>query len=184
MSVMLNFLLIMRAIPGSGKSTVAKFLQKNLHKVRIPCVIHSTDEKHMVNGKYEFDPGKAHYFHELNFLECKASMKTGVRVIIIDNTNKKTREFSHYIKEAHENNYLVGEIILMPDELEIHMNRNIHGVPMDALENMHDMFMRAPKPSKKSDFHYILMPNEVMPLENVPMKVFKDLVFLVTGEKT
>lgn len=52
--------IIMRGVPGSGKSTVAQLLTNK-------DFIHSTDDYSYVNGVYKFNPMKLQENHEKNF---------------------------------------------------------------------------------------------------------------------
>ena len=86
----------MRGVPGSGKSTVANHIKGE------NGVIHSTDNYFMnENGDYVFDKtllGKHHQqnlegTHFLIILDFKLSIDSGIKTVIVDNTNTKKWEF-------------------------------------------------------------------------------------------
>jgi predicted kinase len=136
-------LIIMRGIPGSGKSTKAKELVGN-------GAIHSTDEVIEAMGDYnqffanmiankDFSPlSKA---HNTNFQNAVTSMKNGVTPVIIDNTNIRANEAKNYIESALTLGYSddnikfveIGTGGLLAEELA---QRNTHGVPLDKIKSM------------------------------------------------
>ncbi len=136
-------LIVMRGIPGSGKSTKAKSLVGQ-------GKIHSTDDVIEAGGDYneffakmiankDFTPlSKA---HSTNLKNAMTSMKAGVSPVIIDNTNIKQNESKAYIVAALEMGYAdnnikfvdIGTAGLEAAELA---KRNAHGVPLDKIEMM------------------------------------------------
>jgi predicted kinase len=136
-------LIIMRGIPGSGKSTKAKSLVGQ-------GKIHSTDDVIEAGGDYnEFfakmiaskDFAPLSRVHSTNLKNAIASMKSGVSPVIIDNTNIKQNESKAYIVAALEMGYAdnnikfvdIGTAGLEAAELA---KRNTHGVPLDKIEMM------------------------------------------------
>jgi predicted kinase len=137
-------LIVMRGIPGSGKSTKAKQL------VGTNGVIHSTDDVIEAQGDYneffekmfaskDFSPlSKAHSTNLKNLIN---SLKSGVSPVILDNTNIKQNEAKAAVKAALEmglddkniNFEDIGTGGLSAQELA---NRNTHGVPLDKIESM------------------------------------------------
>lgn len=139
-------LIVMRGIPGSGKSTKAKELAGS------NGVIHSTDDVIEAQGDYneffkqmfaakDFTPlSKAHSTNIKNLIK---SLKDGVSPVILDNTNIKQNEPKAAVKAALEmglddkniNFVDIGTGGLSAKELA---NRNTHGVPLDKIESMID----------------------------------------------
>jgi predicted kinase len=136
-------LIIMRGIPGSGKSTKAKSL---VGKGKI----HSTDDVIEAGGDYnEFfakmiaskDFAPLSRVHSTNLKNAIASMKSGVSPVIIDNTNIKQNESKAYIVAALEmgyadNNIKFVDIATAGLEAAELAKRNSHGVPLDKIEMM------------------------------------------------
>lgn len=136
-------LIVMRGIPGAGKSTKAKSLVGQ-------GKIHSTDDVIEAGGDYneffakmiaskDFTPlSRA---HSTNLKNAIASMKAGVSPVIIDNTNIKQNESKAYVVAALEMGYAdnnikfvdIGAAGLEAAELA---KRNAHGVPLDKIEMM------------------------------------------------
>ena len=137
-------LIVMRGIPGSGKSTKAKELSGS------SGVIHSTDDVIEKQGDYneffkqmfaskDFSPlSRAHSTNIKNLIE---SLKNGVSPVILDNTNIKQNEAKAAVKAALEmglddkniNFVDIGTNGLTAKELA---ERNTHGVPLDKIESM------------------------------------------------
>jgi len=136
-------LIIMRGIPGSGKSTeVKKLIGKG--------IVHSTDDLITATGDYNgyfkkmVDSGnwsEHGRMHHRNFLNAKESMKNGATPVIIDNTNIKAKEPKKYVEAAlklgfDENNIRivdVGDGGVSAEELA---KRNTHNVPLKTIQRM------------------------------------------------
>jgi predicted kinase len=137
-------LIVMRGIPGSGKSTKAKELAGS------NGVIHSTDDVIESQGNYneffkqmiaskDFTPlSRA---HSTNLKNLFKSLKDGLSPVILDNTNIKQNEAKAAVKAALElglsdkniNFVDIGTGGLSAQELS---KRNTHGVPLDKIEAM------------------------------------------------
>jgi predicted kinase len=87
-------LIIMRGVPGSGKSTKAKKISNG------SGLIFSTDDFFIVKGEYIYDPKMIGQYHEQNFERTLKAMKEATPLIIIDNTNVKLWEMKKYVEAA------------------------------------------------------------------------------------
>lgn len=136
-------LIVMRGIPGSGKSTETK---KRIGK----GVSHSTDDLIEKAGDYsEFfaamiaagDFSPLSKMHAQNVKNAIASMKSGVSPVIIDNTNIKMNEPKQIVVAALKMGFAddnikfvdIGTAGLEAEELA---KRNTHGVPLEKIEQM------------------------------------------------
>lgn len=137
-------LIVMRGIPGSGKSTKAKELAGS------KGVIHSTDDVIEAQGDYnEFfanmiankDFSPLSKVHSINIKNLINSLKAGITPVILDNTNIKQNEPKEVVKAALEMGLDdknikfvdIGNGGLSAKELA---DRNTHGVPLDKIEAM------------------------------------------------
>lgn len=125
-------LIIIRGLPGSGKSTLSKSLVKN-------GIIHSTDNYFIKDGIYLFDYNKLSEYHDLNLYSAVESMEQEISPIIIDNTNICAELVLPYVEEArfYEYDIIVAET-QTPWRFDIEelLKRNIHNIPRDSLEIM------------------------------------------------
>ena len=137
-------LIVMRGIPGSGKSTKAKELAGT------NGVIHSTDDVIEAQGDYkEFfekmfaskDFSSLSKAHSTNLKNLIESLKNGVSPVILDNTNIKQNEAKAAVKAALEmglddKNIQFVDIGTGGLSAQQLADRNTHGVPLDKIESM------------------------------------------------
>lgn len=136
-------LVIMRGIPGSGKSTQAK-------KIVGEGVIHSTDDLIEATGNYNGhfakmtesgDWSEHGRMHHKNFLNAKESMERGVSPVVVDNTNIKANEAKKYVEAAlklglSEDNIIILDVGNGGQTAEILAERNTHSVPLNTIQRM------------------------------------------------
>jgi predicted kinase len=136
-------LIIMRGIPGSGKSTKANTLVGE-------GIIHSTDTVIESIGDYashfarmiESGDWTMHSkVHHMNFVNAANSMKEGVSPVIVDNTNIKAVEAKKYVEAAlamglDESNILIIDVADGGQTAEILAERNTHNVPLVTIKRM------------------------------------------------
>jgi tRNA uridine 5-carbamoylmethylation protein Kti12 len=124
---------IMRGLPGSGKSTVAKDLAGE------NGLIFSTDNFFMKDGVYCFDPSLLGKNHALNFEAFSKAVIDGAEIVVVDNTNIARWEYEKYFHLAIKNGYHVSVVTVGNfgvDSARVYFGRNAHGVPWAAYERM------------------------------------------------
>lgn len=126
-------LIIIRGIPGSGKSTYAKKLLEDLEKEGISAKHYEADMFFMKNGEYVWNPMLAHKSHEWCFNKVFKSLEVN-DVVIVSNTFTTQSEMDNYLTEAKNNDYDVT-VYRMANEFQ-----NQHGVPEQTLEKMKARF--------------------------------------------
>lgn len=123
---------IMRGVPGSGKSTIAKMLANG------NGVIHSTDDYFYVDGEYCFNPFQLSENHDRNFQAFCRSLDEGVPIVICDNTNVRRCDFEGYVNSAIQAGYLVAFVIMSHPKAEVASERTAHKVPVVVIQRMID----------------------------------------------
>ncbi|KAK8736144.1 hypothetical protein OTU49_004843 [Cherax quadricarinatus] len=120
-------MLIMKGIPGSGKT----FLAKKLSEVYEGAVVCSADSFFIHNGEYEFDRDQLKDAHEFCQQRASHAAQENSHVIIIDNTNVRNWEMKFYLDIAKRHRYI--PLVLEPqtpwamDPCELAL-RNSHGI--------------------------------------------------------
>ena len=148
----MNKLILMRGIPGGGKSTRARELAvEHMASGGSSVAICSTDDFHMEGGQYVFKRHMLGEFHTKNQFRAYDLMKNGIELVIIDNTNIKRKDMMVYKSNAGACKYQVEEVIVGEEFLVPSMDmdphafisyvdmcaaRNTHGVPRDAIDRM------------------------------------------------
>lgn len=121
---------LMRGISGSGKSTYIK----NHFPDAVVC---SADHYFIDNqGKYNFDRNKLGAAHG----SCKANFAKALKerkpLIVVDNTNTKLSEMKPYVDMAKHHGYRI-EVVRLDTPPHVAADRNVHGVPPEAIDAMH-----------------------------------------------
>lgn len=131
-------LVILRGIPGSGKSTYAKKLMKYYQDAG-KLVAHYEADMFFTHddGSYHWDPNKVHIAHQW----CQRHVSDALDncdVVIVANTNIKNSDVRDYIKIAEEKN-ATYEIIRMETRYT-----TIHSVPEETMQKMTEKFQDFP----------------------------------------
>ncbi|NXR34206.1 N4BP2 protein, partial [Zosterops hypoxanthus] len=134
-------LVLLRGVPGSGKS----YLARNLLEDNPGGIILSTDDYFYKHGQYHYDPDCLGEAHDWNRKRAKEAFERRISPIIIDNTNIQAWEMKPYVTLAQEFKYKV--MFREPDtwwkfkpkELE---RRNIHGVCKEKIKRMLERYER------------------------------------------
>ncbi|KAM4781888.1 NEDD4-binding protein 2 isoform 1-T2 [Cyanocitta cristata] len=134
-------LVLLRGVPGSGKS----YLARNLLEDNPGGIILSTDDYFYKHGQYHYDPDCLGEAHDWNRKRAKEAFEMRISPIIIDNTNIQAWEMKPYVALAQQFKYKV--MFREPDtwwkfkpkELE---RRNIHGVSKEKIIRMLERYER------------------------------------------
>jgi predicted kinase len=119
-------LILLRGLPGSGKSTFAKLI----------CNQHvEADMFFIQDGEYKFDVSKLKQAHEWCQWKTEEWMKKRYNVVI-SNTFTMEWEMEVYFELAKQYGYQVHSLIVE----NRHGGINEHGVPADKLEQMENRF--------------------------------------------
>lgn len=114
-------LILVRGLPGSGKSTYAS---------KLPGYVHlETDGFFMRNGVYNFDGSKIRQAHQWCQDQVKKTLAQGHKVVV-SNTFTQLWEMDAYLKMAREMGKTV-EVVTITTQF-----KNIHDVPQASLDRM------------------------------------------------
>ena len=122
-------LMLIRGLPGSGKSTVAKLFDKALH---FEADMYFLD----ADGNYQFDASKIKNAHNWCRDSVMDAMKEGHPIVVVSNTFTQEWEMEVYYLLAEELGYRVISMIVE----NRHDGKNIHGCPDDKIEQMRNRF--------------------------------------------
>lgn len=125
-------LVIMRGLPGSGKTTRAVQLAGDTGKV------FSADRFFIdSNGIYHFNPKLLGEAHEMCKYGVAKAMESSTPVVVVDNTNSRRWEFEPYLEMAKNYGYEVTlEMVGNLEDAVIYQKRGIHDVPLTSILNM------------------------------------------------
>lgn len=144
-------IIILRGIPSSGKSTLAKELSE-----KYDALICSADDFCYWWGKgiYYWTSGNVSFSHQECQNKFAACIKAGKNVIV-DNTNVKHKDMKYYLDLASFRAKELGDTeiyVLEPDtdwryDVDECFRRNAHNVPKETIQRMLDSLLE----SKKQD---------------------------------
>lgn len=122
-------LIIIRGLPGSGKSTFGRLLTDEVYEA---------DMYFMQSGKYQYDKDKIAEAHKWCQAQVKKAMfHTHAPLIAVSNTFVRRWEMDAYYDLAVIHRYEVTEITLTG-----RIHPNIHGVPDEVIERMRNSWER------------------------------------------
>ncbi|XP_045769838.1 NEDD4-binding protein 2 isoform X2 [Maniola jurtina] len=139
-------LIIMRGLPGSGKTYLAKKIIDAIYyttQQHYHTHILSTDDYFMCNGVYMYDKWRIPEAHEWNKNRARKAMTEGLSPVIIDNTNIEIWEMEYYVVQGVSNGYIIE--VVEPNTPWARnayqlFKRNSHNVPLVALRRKLDSF--------------------------------------------
>lgn len=123
-------LLLLRGLPGNGKSTLAEKI-KWMGGMEI-----SADEFHMINGIYNWKPERVGYAHAKCQEYTEMWMKRDVLTIAVHNTFTTEKEMKPYYELAEKYGYMVHSLIVE----NRHGGTNVHDVPEETIDKMERRF--------------------------------------------
>lgn len=134
--------IILRGVPGNGKSTLASLLATISTLANLKCEICCADDYFMdQDGAYKYDPekiGGAHLWCQRKFHDA---LFNNVDLVIVANTSTRERDVNHYRKQAIEFDYKV--FVLLVENW--HQGIDLHNVPENVKQSMKEQLMNSIK---------------------------------------
>lgn len=128
-------LVVMRGVPGSGKSTAARLMASLSSSAKV----YSTDDFFIRDGKYIFHHGALGHAHCWNSLRCLVAMVEGCELLVHDNTNTQAWEPRLVVYAASLLGYEIE--IVEPStpwafDADECAKKTLHGVPVETIRAM------------------------------------------------
>ena len=121
-------LVLLRGVPGSGKSTEARRLMSGCEG---KSAHYEADQYFMVNGVYNFNPAKLPEAHGQCQAKTRAALEDpSVEMVVVSNTFIRAWELQPYFDMAAE----LGTKVIVRRMTNIYANA--HGVPEDRVRAM------------------------------------------------
>ena len=133
---MIKVLVILRGLPGSGKSTFAGTMWNDYAICEADKFFYDKE------GNYNFDPSKLKQAHEWCRQEVEIKMQDNQNnpqyypEIVVSNTFTQEWEMQPYFDLAKKYDYKIFSVIVE----NRHGNKSVHDVPDDTLKKMKDRF--------------------------------------------
>jgi len=128
-------LIILRGLPGSGKTELANDLLKKNKNGQI----FSVNDFFINDGKFKYDTSKAKEAHLWNQSRAENAMKEGCSLIIINNPNVRKWEARPYVESGIKYGYIIEFIetnsVWKNDVYEL-SKRDVHNVPIEVIKKM------------------------------------------------
>ena len=125
--------IVMRAISGAGKTTLAKKITKQ------GGTICSADDYFL--GR-KFNPAELSNAHKACMRAFLAALGSGTELVVVDNTNTQLWEATPYVSVAEAMGYEV-EIHEVECDVDTAARRNVHNVPRHTVQAMAKRFERS-----------------------------------------
>ncbi|TGN19810.1 AAA family ATPase [Leptospira idonii] len=125
----LKTLILLRGLPGSGKSSLAKILSEDGKYPVFSVDRYFTDP---ITGIYEFRYQENHLAYRACESDTRSAMENVVPKIFVDNTFTMEWEMKPYFLLASEYDYTVFTMTLE----NRHEGENIHGITDDQMKKM------------------------------------------------
>jgi len=123
-------LVLLRGIPGSGKTSTAKVMES------MGALIVAADDFHMKDGAYNWKPERVGFAHKMCQEVTMEAMSDEKEVIVVHNTFTTDREMAEYFSLADRFGYTVRTLVVE----NRHGGTNNHSVPDATLDKMENRF--------------------------------------------
>lgn len=116
-------LILLRGVPGAGKSTLAAMLCGTESAVMV-----AADDFMYEDGVYKFSPSKLGNAHAQCLEAVRDAMASNTSRVIVHNTLTTAKELAPYINAAEEYGYRVFSLVVE----NRHGSKDVHNVPEEV----------------------------------------------------
>jgi predicted ABC-type ATPase len=150
----MSTVVIMRGMPGSGKSTMAAEIAFLLQRVygRHTMVCSADEQMYNAAGEYTWSAESVRLAHDRCFMEYCSVLLTNAFAIIVDNTNIRVDEYQRYEDGALARGYCVLFVAFDCDGVEAAVElcqRTTHDIPRIQLQRRYEQYKVALKMKDK-----------------------------------
>lgn len=127
-----KFAFIMRGVPGSRKSTTAKFLAGETG------VIHAVDDYHTDKqlGIFLWDDDKEDEHYQSNYEDFVQSLDDNHKVVICDCINVTRDQYKKYVDAAKDRGYTTATVTMAAPTPSQAAEANQHDVTLEQISKM------------------------------------------------
>ena len=135
--------IILRGVPGSGKSTFVNTLRCLPGTV----AVHAVDDLHVDSlGNFLWDEENQERLYTLNFANFVKSCAEGASLVICDAINIEVGDFQKYVDIASQYEYSVYVVTPNPPTPEQSTKRNTHHTSSSQAREMYSRWQHWPTP--------------------------------------
>jgi len=128
-----KFAFIMRGVPGSRKTTTARFL------AGARGVIHSVDDYHKQDsGEFLWDDESKEEHYEKNFEAFVKSLDNSVGIVVCDCINITREEYIKYVQASRDRGYTTATVTMTAPTPKQAAESNQHDVSFDQIVDMYE----------------------------------------------
>ena len=128
-----KYAFIMRGVPGSRKTTTAKFLAGS------KGVVHSVDDYHtQETGIFLWDDDKADEYYEENFNAFVQSLEDELPIVVCDCINITREEYMKYVHAASDRGYTTATVTMTAPTPAQAAAANQHDVTFEQIAEMYE----------------------------------------------
>jgi len=132
MELLLPALILLRGLPGSGKSSLASLLSENGKWPVLSIDEYFTDDA----GNYTFKYDENHLAYKKCLERTAGHIASGTSKIFVDNTFTLDWEMEPYIDIAKSSGYFLFVVTVEC----FHPGKNIHGIQQEQLKKMAEKY--------------------------------------------
>jgi predicted kinase len=126
-------LILLRGLPGAGKSTLAKVLSDGGQYPVLSIDDFFTDPN---SGEYKFEFENNHLAYKLCETLTRENLERGISKVFVDNTFTLEWEMGPYFKLASDYNYTIFVVTVE----NRHTGKNIHNISEEQLKKMAEKY--------------------------------------------